>query len=83
MRAAIDLAATRRGCSRTTRPASTRLGGTRVVLPAPGAAMTTAARAIRNASRIASIYPSIGSGISDFRIQISDSIHQSSNQKSI
>ena len=44
MRRAMARAATRRGCSTNTRPASISAGGTRVVLPAPGAAISTAAR---------------------------------------
>ena len=44
MRRAIARAATRLGCKSRTRPRSTSAGGTRVVLPAPGAATSTAAR---------------------------------------
>jgi amidohydrolase family protein len=43
-------------------PGSTSAGGTRVVLPAPGIAVTTAARASRTRARISSRYGSIGSG---------------------
>ena len=46
---AIERAATRRGCSSSTRPRRTSAGGTRVVLPAPGAAVTTTARRSRGA----------------------------------
>src|SRR5689334_16211178 len=63
MRAAIARAATRRGWSRMTGPSATSAGGTRVVLPAPGEATTTAARARRTSSTIESMYGSIGSGL--------------------
>ena len=43
--------ATRRGWSRKTGPSATSAGGTRVVLPAPGGATSTRARAARAASR--------------------------------
>ena len=59
---AIARAATRRGCSRMTRPSPTSAGGTRVVLPAPGAAVTTTARDRRTRSTIASRNGSIGRG---------------------
>src|SRR5437899_2579667 len=60
MRAAIARAATRRGCSRMTGPSASSAGGTRVVFPAPGAAVTTAARDRRTVSRIESRNGSIG-----------------------
>src|SRR5580692_6803140 len=63
MRAAIARAATRRGWSRMTGPSANSAGGTRVVLPAPGAAVTTTARDRRTRSTIWSTYGSIGSGI--------------------
>src|SRR6476620_8073294 len=46
-----------------TGPSTTSAGGTRVVLPAPGAATTTAARARRTSPTIAGTYGSIGSGV--------------------
>src|SRR5690606_665233 len=55
-------AATRLGCRTMTRPASTRAGGTLVVLPAPGAATSTAARRRARASRTWSRWASIGRG---------------------
>src|SRR5216110_1293724 len=60
MRCAIARAATRRGCSSTTGPSSVSAGGTRVVLPAPGCAVTTRARERRTWSTIAGINGSIG-----------------------
>ena len=60
MRRATARAATRRGCSTTTRPASARAGGTRVVLPAPGAATSTAARLAPSAARSCGRNGSIG-----------------------
>ena len=60
MRFAIARAATRRGCSSSTRPRSTSAGGTRVVLPAPGAAVSTAARWRSSAARMASSAESTG-----------------------
>src|SRR5215469_1994802 len=47
-----------------TGPSSTSAGGTRVVLPAPGAAVTTSARRSRTRPAIASRWASIGSGSS-------------------
>ncbi len=47
IRLAIARAATRRGCSSSTGPSAVSAGGTRVVLPAPGAAVTTSARRSR------------------------------------
>ena len=47
IRRAIERAATRRGCSRNTGPSGVSAGGTRVVLPEPGGATSTAARARR------------------------------------
>src|SRR5581483_9936726 len=44
-----------------TGPSALSAGGTRVVLPAPGAAVTTAARARRTSRTMASTYGSIGS----------------------
>ena len=44
---AIARAATRRGCSTITGPSAASAGGTRVVLPAPGAAERTSARRAR------------------------------------
>ena len=52
IRRAIARAATRLGCRSRTRPRSTSAGGTRVVLPAPGAATSTAARWRVSASTI-------------------------------
>src|SRR5580765_4229971 len=63
IRAAIARAATRRGWSRITGPSASSAGGTRVVLPAPGAAVITAARDRRTRSTISSSRGSIGSGI--------------------
>src|SRR6185436_19009415 len=62
MRRAIARAATRRGCSSRTRPRSTSEGGTRVVFPAPGAAVSTAARWRSSASAMRGRYESTGSG---------------------
>src|SRR5438552_10816195 len=61
MRCAMARAATRRGCSRISGPASMRAGGTRVVLPAPGCADTTTARDRRTCSTISPTNGSIGS----------------------
>ena len=49
IRLAIARAATRRGCRRISGPSAASMGGTRVVLPAPGAAVTTAARRVTHA----------------------------------
>src|SRR3954471_12615638 len=62
IRAAMARAATRRGCNSTTGPSASSAGGTRVVFPAPGAAVTTTARDRRTESTIESRYASIGSG---------------------
>jgi hypothetical protein len=61
-RAAIARAAMRRGWSRMTGPSAISAGGMRVVLPAPGAAVTTAARDRRTRSAISSRNASTGSG---------------------
>src|SRR5206468_769744 len=47
--------------SRITGPSAASAGGTRVVFPAPGAAVTTAAREERTAATIRSMWESIGS----------------------
>ena len=60
IRFAIARAATRRGCSSSTRPRSISDGGTRVVLPAPGAAVSTAARWRSSAARMESRAESTG-----------------------
>jgi len=60
MRDAIARAATRLGCNRMTGPSPTNAGGTRVVLPAPGAAMTTTARDRRTSATMRSMNGSIG-----------------------
>src|SRR5437016_1750202 len=65
IRWAIARAATRRGWRRITGPSATSAGGTRVVLPAPGGAVTTTARDWRAASTISGTKGSIGSGGSD------------------
>ena len=62
IRRAMARAATRRGCSTSTGPSAASAGGSRVVLPAPGGATTTAARCRRTASTTASTCASIGSG---------------------
>ena len=62
MRAAILRAATRRGCSRITGPSPASAGGTRVVLPVPGAAVTTTARRSRTRARISGIQGLMGRG---------------------
>ena len=61
IRRAIERAATRRGWSRKTGPSATSAGGTRVVLPEPGGATSTAARAPARASRTRPTCASIGS----------------------
>ena len=55
-------AATRRGCSRMTGPSAARAGGTRVVLPVPGAAVTTAARFSLTRAMISGIQGLMGRG---------------------
>ena len=60
MRAARLLAATRRGCRTITGPSTASAGGTRVVFPAPGAAVTTTARESRTLARISGRRGSIG-----------------------
>src|SRR5439155_17250474 len=62
MRDAIARAATRRGWSRITGPSLTSAGGTRVVLPAPGAAVITAARHRLTSATMSSRKGSIGRG---------------------
>ena len=63
MRRARLRAATRRGCSTITRPSAAHsAGGTRVVLPAPGGATTTAAPRSRTAATMAGRCGSMGSG---------------------
>ena len=62
IRRATERAATRRGCSTTTRPVSATAGGTRVVLPVPGGATTTAARCEASAARTSGRLASTGSG---------------------
>src|SRR6185436_17455958 len=61
IRRATERAATRRGCSTTTRPESATAGGTRVVLPVPGGATTTAARCEASAARTSGRLASSGS----------------------
>ena len=65
-------AAARRGCRSSTGPASGSAGGTRVVLPAPGSATTTAARRRCNAAAISEMNASIGSGFNGSRAFSSD-----------
>src|SRR6187549_2963955 len=62
IRRATERAAIRRGCSTTTRPVSATAGGTRVVLPVPGGATTTAARCEASAARTSGRLASTGSG---------------------
>src|SRR5262249_2472119 len=62
MRRAMARAATRRGCSRMSAPSSASAGGTRVVFPAPGGAVTTRARCLRTSATISARRSSIGSG---------------------
>ena len=73
MRVARLRAATRRGWSTITGPSTASAGGTRVVLPAPGAAVTTTARESRTLARMSGIAESMGrEGVtlgSRFRVQ--------------
>src|SRR5688572_21824394 len=77
IRRAIARAATRRDCSTITGPSAASAGGTRVVLPAPGAAERISARRDRAAARISGMKSSIGRGVTgqteysarDFRLK--------------
>ena len=62
IRRAMLRAATLRGCSTMTGPSTASAGGTLVVLPAPGAAVTTTARDSRTRARISAKNGSMGSG---------------------